>query len=380
MHIVIILGPFLPVPPVLGGATEKVHLLLASAYRAAGHDVTIVSRRYRDFPREELIDGVRHIRIPSFGRSPWLILNLARDLCYSIYASFAQPQGDVTITNGFFLPLVLRRRKSGNIYVQVGRYPKYQMCLYFRAGRLQAVSRAVADAIVRQAPWLAPKVSVIGCAVSDAYFDSNEMPQRGKTILFVGRIAREKGISILLKAIISLQRHNADHDFNHWKLRIIGPHDVSQGGDGIEYLRELKSLARPLGSRCEFAGPIFDEGTLIREYQSAAIFVYPSLAERGESLGLAPLEAMAAKCSVVVSDLRCFDDYVVDGVTGLKFDHRVESPEENLASRLACLIVNPGLRERLAGAGHYVARQFRTRAIATRMLDDFATLVTHQQR
>ena len=53
MRITIVLGPFLPVPPVLGGAVEKVHLLLAGAYQAAGHDVTIISRKYKNFPDEE---------------------------------------------------------------------------------------------------------------------------------------------------------------------------------------------------------------------------------------------------------------------------------------------------------------------------------------
>jgi hypothetical protein len=55
MRIAIILGPFLPVPPVLGGAVEKVHLALAQAYRAAGHEVTIISRRYSDFPIDEVV-------------------------------------------------------------------------------------------------------------------------------------------------------------------------------------------------------------------------------------------------------------------------------------------------------------------------------------
>jgi hypothetical protein len=36
MPITILLGPFLPVPPVLGGAGEMVHLLLAETYAAAG--------------------------------------------------------------------------------------------------------------------------------------------------------------------------------------------------------------------------------------------------------------------------------------------------------------------------------------------------------
>src|SRR5207253_4549263 len=135
--------------------------------------------------------------------------------------------------------------------------------------------------------------------------------------------------------------------FDGWNLRIIGPHEISQGGDGAEYLTRLRELANPLGPRCAFVGPVFEEAALLREYQAASIFVYPSLAETGEALGLAPLEAMAAGCAVIVSSLGCFDDFIDDGTTGLKFDHRCDDPAAGLAAQLARLITEPGLLQRL---------------------------------
>src|SRR2546428_328239 len=155
MRITIVTGPFLPIPPVLGGAVEKVHFLLAGAYRAAGHDVTMISRRYDDFPHEEIVEGIRHIRIASFDRSSSLAVNLALDFCYAVRVARSLPPSDITVTNSFSLPLVLPRRRAGKIYVHVARFPKRQMALYVRADRLQAISHAVADAITAQAPRLA---------------------------------------------------------------------------------------------------------------------------------------------------------------------------------------------------------------------------------
>ena len=113
MRITIILGPFYPVPPVLGGAVEKVHLLLAGAYQAAGHDVTIISRKYDNFPDDERVNGIRHLRIASFNRSSLLAVNLALDFCYALRVAWSLPQSDITVTNSFFVPLLLRHRIAG---------------------------------------------------------------------------------------------------------------------------------------------------------------------------------------------------------------------------------------------------------------------------
>ncbi len=375
MRITIVIGPFYPIPPALGGAVEKVHLLLAGAYRAAGHDVTIISRRYKDFATDEVVDGIRHIRIRSTDRSSSLAVNLLLDFIYAVRVACALPAADVTITNAFFLPLVLPHRRAGKIYVQVGRYPKGQMSLYFRADRLQAVSRAVGQAIARQAPWLKHKIVVIPYAIPDLYFSKPADSAREPVVLYVGRVAREKGIEALIQGFASLHRHGDAAVPKGWHLRIIGPHAVAQGGDGVEYLGQLQALAQRLGVVCEFLGPIFDQDALIREYRRGGVFVYPSLAEAGESLGLAPLEAMATGCATIVSDLRCFDDYIEDGVTGLRFDHRGADAADALAAQLARLIGNAEFLHQIAAAGRDMAGNFRTSIIARRMLDDFKSLL-----
>jgi hypothetical protein len=84
---------------------------------------------------------------------------------------------------------------------------------------------------------------------------------------------------------------------------------------------------------------------------------------------------MAAGCATVVSDLRCFDDFVVDGENALRFDHRRPEPQKQLEAALARLINDKGLAGRLAAAGTGTAQKFRTPVIAGKMLGDFQALL-----
>ena len=60
------LGAFLPVLPVMGGAIEKGWLALAQEFVSRNHDVTIISRALPQFARHEIVDGIRHLRLRGF--------------------------------------------------------------------------------------------------------------------------------------------------------------------------------------------------------------------------------------------------------------------------------------------------------------------------
>ena len=79
---------------------------------------------------------------------------------------------------------------------------------------------------------------------------------------------------------------------------------------------------------------------LVKIYQTADLFCYPSLAEKGESFGLAPLEAMATGLVPIVSDLDCFKDFITEGETGCFFNHRGEDAPIELAKTLDSAIIN----------------------------------------
>ena len=83
---------------------------------------------------------------------------------------------------------------------------------------------------------------------------------------------------------------------------------------------------------------------------------------------------MAAGCAVVASNLRCFDDYLVHGETGLRFNHGGAEAVAALAGQLERLLTEPALTSGLGAAGRRAALDFSVSAIAGRMLDDFGAL------
>src|SRR6185295_14618166 len=116
--------------PVMGGAVEKVMFALGRELARRGQEVVMVSRTMPQFPREEIRDGIRHLRISGFNAPRSLIWLKFLDLVYSIRTMSILPKADIVVTNTFWLPILLGRTKNGLIYVHVTRYPKGQMRFY----------------------------------------------------------------------------------------------------------------------------------------------------------------------------------------------------------------------------------------------------------
>ena len=371
MKITIVLGAFLPVPPTMGGAVEKIWYVLAQEFARRGHEIIIVSRQMPDRPREEVANGIRHLRVPGFEAPRSLVWLKVLDLLYSLKVVSVLPVADIVVTNTFWLPILLRDPSRGKIYVHVGRYPKGQMRFYHRASRLQAPSNAVGQAIVAEAPRLSQKVSVIPYPAPSPSGQPPPIENRKKLILYVGRVHPEKGVHLLVDAFVRGTRAA----FTDWKLMIVGPTETKFGGGGAEYSDALKRSAAEIGDRINFAGSIFDSSALEQTSRSARIFVYPSLAERGESFGLAPLEAMTHGCAVLISKLDCFGDFIPDGETGFVFDHRSNDPTESLRAKLETMVRDETMLSRVADAGQRKSAEYSLSRVADRFIADFSSLI-----
>jgi glycosyltransferase involved in cell wall biosynthesis len=373
MKITVVVGAFLPVPPIMGGAVEKIWFMLAQEFARRGHEVVQISRSMPKFPREEVLGGVRHLRVRGFDTPRSLIWLKTLDLVYSVNTMSILPKADVVVTNTFWLPILLRNSKRGRVYVHVARYPKWQMAFYRRAARLQAPSHAVARAIAKEAPQLKRKITVIPYPAPQpvAKTEPPFITEREKTILFVGRVHPEKGVHLLVDCFAGKARTL----FADWKLMIVGPADKKFGGGGESYLASLKRSADGVKDRVTFAGPFFDSVGLEQNFRAARLFVYPSLADRGESFGLAPLEAMAHRCAVIVSNLDCFHDFIRDGETGFIFEHHANSASEKLGEIIDHVIADETLLARVADAGYRKSAEYSIARVADQFLNDFNSLI-----
>jgi glycosyltransferase involved in cell wall biosynthesis len=191
-------------------------------------------------------------------------------------------------------------------------------------------------------------------------------------ILFVGRIHPEKGLELLVQALKSMERGAGSKEQEAWECVLVGPVAQSEGGGGETFADELKRQVEGLPVR--FEAPVFDPEALAKIYDKADVFVYPSVAEMGESFGIAPLEAMARGLVPVVSDLAVFRQYIEPGVNGIVFDHRPATAPAQLAAAIDSLLQDPARRKAMAAKARQTAETYSLSATADRYLSLFAKI------
>ncbi|NUP60147.1 MAG: glycosyltransferase [Pseudarthrobacter sp.] len=154
-------------------------------------------------------------------------------------------------------------------------------------------------------------------------------PHPHPTVLFAGRLAEEKHVDVLIRAISKTPRELNVH------LEIIG------GGEVRASLEDLVQRLG-LGDRVKFLG-LASDADLRRAYIQADLFCMPGTAELQS---LVTLEAMSASTPVVLADAMALPHLVRDGRNGYLF---TPNDSDDLAKKITQVLELPKDEQRAMG-------------------------------
>jgi starch synthase len=238
------------------------------------------------------------------------------------------------------------------------------------AAAVVAVSAAMRSDILAAYPAISPeRVHVIGNGIDTAEYapdSGTDVLERfgvdpGRPIVaFVGRIARQKGLPVLLRAATSL-------DSAAQLVLCAGQPDTPELAAEVAGLVDELRASRP---GVVWIPQMLAVREVVQVLSHATVFACPSLYE---PLGIVNLEAMACGTAVVGSRVGGIGEVVADGETGL-----LVPPDDDaaLSRALNALIRDPGRAREMGQRGRErTVTRFGWPAIAARTAALYSSLV-----
>lgn len=333
-------------PPAPGGVERHVEEI-SRRLAARGRPVTVyTSRLYREFPWQPFPadfreppgpPGLAVQRIPAWSLPGELHYPFFRGLYRRL--EHDRPELLHVHTYGTNHAAVARRyhRRSGVPYVITAHYhPIWSI----HGGRLRHAIRGfydrrlaapiVGDAaclvvqtreeerLIRANGFPLPPVKIIPPGYTPAAPPPNPEAFRrafsinGPFVLFVGRLASNKGLATLVDAFSDLYRRDP-----RAHLVLVG----ADGGEREAVERRVRQLG--IGDRVRLTGFVADESLLAAGFREARLFALPS---QYEAFGLVLLEALAQGTPVIASRVGGIPEFIEDGKAG-----RLIPPEDSRA-------------------------------------------------
>ena len=144
------------------------------------------------------------------------------------------------------------------------------------------------------------KLEIVHCGVDPTLFETVTHDGSGKRLLYVGRLAAEKGLPVLLESLPELVRNEPE-----LILTVVG-----DGPDRALLEQQVGNLG--LQSHVRFLG--YQSQSAVREHlQNTDVFVLPSFAE---GIPVVLMEAMAAGVAVVATQVAGVGELVLSGSNG----------------------------------------------------------------
>lgn len=240
---------------------------------------------------------------------------------------------------------------------------KVEKRLINKADQLVAVSDSL-KSLIEGVHGLSPRaIAVIPNGVQSDFLDMSE-PVRSKNELFqkydlssdskimftAGGTREIRNIAFILEAFSKLNRQDT-------VLLVSGP----KGSDH-------KILSRYNGRRVKYLGNL-EQSQIKLLYQESDIYLQMS---KYESFGLAPLEAMAAGCSVIVSDMVGMSYLIKDGVNG----YIVKSGDvKDIIRKINILLDDRELRKEMGKQAYLTAKEMTWEKVAGTYVELYKELV-----
>lgn len=351
-HVVVIIPRFFPY---WGGSEIRMRRIM-QALMARGFRFTVLTRRMsRETARQENLDGIDVVRLPK-----WRPLFRA-----SVRHWLSTHRTDVSLVHTVRLDVMGALGAWARAHLSLPHMAEiitYEVPKLQRKGKsrllkkifagtdcVHCLSEDTADA-VRAEGVAAEKIWLRGNAVDSAHFCPSCLKRADihpVTVLCCGRLERQKGTDVLMKA---------------WKMlpaEVAGKAQLLLAGSG-RWDEKIRKCAEGLAN-VRLIGTVAKEA-MPELYRQAQIYVQPS---RFEGMSNSILEAMASGLPLISTDIGANVGVIEDGVNGYKV------PVEDagaLAEALTRLINDQGLRISLGQAGRkYAENRFSFAAL----YDDF---------
>jgi len=254
--------------------------------------------------------------------------------------------------------------KDTELY-RTGRHME-ETCLRL-ADAVYSSSECSADWCVAEYGLARDHIPCLHAGIDTALFYPRDIPKAADpTIVFVGKMVRNKGVETLLEAVCALQ-----HEFSGLKLVLVGG-----GEESVKKRLQHRAAELGFGQSLVFAGYLLRD-ELALQLSRSHIFAAPSHYEGGP--GFVYLEAMACGLPVIGCSASGAAEVIRDGDTGYLVP---PGDVPALATSLRRLLLQPQEREAMGNrARSFVAEHAESKQCVEKIANFYAqTIAAVKQR
>jgi glycosyltransferase involved in cell wall biosynthesis len=347
---------------------------LARGLAERGHRVTVLTSRYHDnLPSRERVDGVDVIRLPVLMRVSkgvimpsmpywaWKITQQADVVNFHLPQLDAAPNSLIGRLTGkpvvltyhcdLRLPTGLVHALANQVSTLANHFSASMASVIVTNTRDYAQNSAFLRRYLSKARIIQPPVALspVSASDQDAFRRKYDIQPNQRIIGMAARLATEKGVEYLIKAMPSVLRVHPSA-----RVLFVGQHEDVLGEEA--YARRLRPYIDELGDHWSFLGilPPVEFASFLHE---ADVTVLPSI-NSTESFGLVQVESMICGTPVVASNLPGVRKPVQS--SGMGEIVPAQNPQA-LARAISVVLDRPG---EYRGDPAEIARKFSPQAVA----------------